>query len=45
MIMWMRILDDIIMEKADVIGFSCYIWNTDLILELSQNIKKGNARD
>lgn len=35
-----EILDDIIMEKADVIGFSCYIWNTDLILELSQNIKK-----
>ena len=35
-----KILEEIIKEKPDVIGFSCYIWNISMILRLIKNIKK-----
>ena len=34
------ILNEIYKEKPDVLGFSCYIWNINIILELVKNIKK-----
>ncbi len=34
------ILAKIYEEKADVIAFSCYIWNISLVLKLIQNLKK-----
>jgi len=41
-----HILQDIISEKADIIGFSTYIWNCDVMYELASNVKKisPNAR-
>ena len=30
------------MEKADIIAFSCYIWNIEKILYISQSLKKVN---
>ncbi|MDI6605262.1 MAG: B12-binding domain-containing radical SAM protein [Thermoanaerobacteraceae bacterium] len=38
---------DYVLEKtletgADIIGFSCYIWNIEMVLYLSENIKKIN---
>lgn len=35
-----EILADIYKRKPDVIGFSCYIWNIDMILELVQELPK-----
>lgn len=35
-----EILKEIYKEKADVIAFSCYIWNLDIILQLSVELKK-----
>jgi len=35
-----RILASIFNEKADVVAFSCYIWNIGEVLKLSENIKK-----
>lgn len=35
-----RVLMDITEEEADVIAFSVYIWNVNLILALAENIKK-----
>lgn len=32
------------MEKADVIAFSCYIWNIERILYISQSLKKVNPK-
>ncbi len=34
------ILSDLYLQKPDVIGFSCYIWNITYILELAEEIKK-----
>lgn len=34
------ILKEIYREKADVIAFSCYIWNIDLITRVTQELKK-----
>ena len=34
------ILSDIYLEKADVIGFSCYIWNIEEVLRVAKNLKK-----
>lgn len=34
------ILEQLYHQKADVIGFSCYIWNREMILELAENLKK-----
>ena len=35
-----NILSDIYKEKPDILAFSCYIWNTEMILVLSKEIKK-----
>lgn len=35
-----RILEEIIKEKPQVVGFSCYIWNIDMVIKLAQLIKK-----
>ena len=35
-----EILADIYKRKPDVIGFSCYIWNINMILELVQELPK-----
>lgn len=34
------ILSEIFKEKPDVLAFSCYIWNIDIILLLSKELKK-----
>lgn len=34
------ILAEIAEQKADLIGFSCYIWNWDLIIRLTENLRK-----
>ena len=34
------IIREIFKIRPDVIGFSCYIWNIDMILEISSSIKK-----
>lgn len=34
------IFEELVKEKADIIGFSCYIWNIEIILEICQIIKK-----
>lgn len=36
------ILADIIRGKYEVIGFSCYIWNIRMVLEICENLKKVN---
>lgn len=35
-----HILRLIMSEKADLIAFSCYIWNIDMVLQLASDIKK-----
>lgn len=35
-----EILQDIYQEKADIIAFSCYIWNMSMIDELCENLRK-----
>lgn len=37
------ILRDIYQRKPDVIGFSCYIWNIDIVKEIAADIKKINS--
>ena len=37
-----NIIASLYMKKADVIAFSCYIWNIDKILYISQCLKKVN---
>ena len=34
------IIREIFKIRPDVIGFSCYIWNIDMILEISSSIKR-----
>lgn len=34
-----RVLEEIMMEKPDIVGFSCYIWNIDFIMRVSKLIK------
>lgn len=36
------ICGDIYRKKADVICFSCYIWNYDITLNICENLKKAN---
>lgn len=38
------ILRDIYEKKPDVIGFSCYIWNIDIVNEVAADIKKINPK-
>ena len=35
-----RLLDLLFAERADVYGFSCYIWNIDAALRLASDLKK-----
>ncbi len=35
-----RLLDLLVAARADVYGFSCYIWNIDTMLRLASDIKK-----
>lgn len=35
-----QILDAVLSEKPHIIGFSCYIWNIRLVIELCQKIKE-----
>lgn len=37
----MRIAAEIVRKKADIIGFSCYIWNAEKILALAEVVKKA----
>lgn len=34
------ILDDIFEKQPDVVGFSCYIWNINIIMDIAENLKK-----
>ncbi|NMA60311.1 MAG: B12-binding domain-containing radical SAM protein, partial [Firmicutes bacterium] len=34
------ILADLALQEPDVVGFSCYIWNIELILPLISNLRK-----
>ncbi len=34
------IIERLLMEKADVLSFSCYIWNIQKVLEISRQIKE-----
>ncbi|MCX8129933.1 MAG: B12-binding domain-containing radical SAM protein [Clostridia bacterium] len=34
------ILSDIYRGKADLVAFSCYIWNIDIVLKIAENLKK-----
>ncbi|KGM94930.1 radical SAM protein [Clostridium novyi A str. 4552] len=38
-----RILKEIISEEADIIAFSCYIWNIELVKELASLIRIVNS--
>lgn len=38
------VLAEIISYKADVVGFSCYLWNIEQILYMAENIKKINLK-
>lgn len=35
-----HILEDLVSEKADIYGFSCYIWNINQMLELSNSLRQ-----
>lgn len=35
-----EILEGIYRRKPDVVGFSCYIWNIEYVLEIANNLKK-----
>lgn len=35
-----QILEDIYRRKPDVVGFSCYIWNREVVLELARDLHK-----
>lgn len=35
-----EVLADIYERRPDVIGFSCYLWNVQMVLELSRELKK-----
>ena len=39
-----NILQDIYEEKADVVVFSCYIWNISYVRELAEELKKRRRR-
>jgi radical SAM superfamily enzyme YgiQ (UPF0313 family) len=36
-------LAKILEKKPDIIGFSCYIWNIELVLQLAETIKMDNS--
>lgn len=39
-----KILEEIIMEKPDIVAFSCYIWNKDYVEDLTRLIKLVNPK-
>ncbi len=39
---YLSVISSVYREKADVICFSCHIWNFDKIINLCENIKKAN---
>lgn len=39
-----NIIASLHMKKADVIAFSCYIWNIEKVLYISQSLKKVNPK-
>lgn len=36
-----RIYSSIVAEKPDVVGFSCYIWNIEMVIKLCDDLKKA----
>lgn len=34
-----RVLEEIMRDKPDIVGFSCYIWNIEFIIRISKHIK------
>lgn len=40
----MRMAAEIVRKQADIVGFSCYIWNAEKITELAEVIKKAVPR-
>lgn len=38
------ILREIFYENADIVCFSCYLWNVDLIKRVAENLKKVNPK-
>lgn len=38
-----NIISDIYLKKADVIAFSCYIWNIEQTLKIASTLKKANS--
>ena len=39
------ILEQLFRQHPDAIGFSCYIWNREMILQLAENLKKNQPAD
>ncbi|NLZ51854.1 MAG: B12-binding domain-containing radical SAM protein, partial [Thermoanaerobacteraceae bacterium] len=39
-----EILEDIMSYNADIIGFSCYLWNIEDVLYIAENIKKLKSK-
>lgn len=37
-----KLLEEIISEKPDIVGFSCYVWNKEIVKSLSELIKIVN---
>ncbi len=37
---WLNLFEELISHRADVYAFSCYIWNRELIEQLSLNLKR-----
>lgn len=40
----MRMAAEIVRKQADIVGFSCYIWNAEKITELAEVVKKAAPR-
>lgn len=38
------LIENIAEKCANIVGFSCYIWNIELVLRLAENIKKINPK-
>lgn len=37
-----NIVSDLYAQSADIIAFSCYIWNIDMVIKVSEILKKAN---
>lgn len=38
-----HMISKILEDKPEAVGFSCYIWNIDLVLQIAETIKIGNS--